>query len=161
MVFRLFWLGVIEATHPELCPSFFQVDLAPSIVGFLGRDSTPSPLGPATLGSLRHDNTSLLTPEILEFLSDDSRHLARPPPTLSFPVPSTLANTHPATPARPISPTVQLAGNHQDIATTMVVGSESSRSTLASNLAMQRGPRIFAQSWSYCAYASILYNSGE
>jgi len=42
----LFWLGVIEATRPELCPSFFEVDLAPAILVFLGRDDTPSPLDP-------------------------------------------------------------------------------------------------------------------
>lgn len=40
-VFRLFWLGVIEATRPELCPSFFQEDLAPAILRILRRDSTP------------------------------------------------------------------------------------------------------------------------
>jgi hypothetical protein len=34
---RLFWLGVIEAKRPELCPLFFQVDLAPSILRFLRR----------------------------------------------------------------------------------------------------------------------------
>lgn len=34
---RLFWLGVIEATRPGLCPLFFQVDLAPPILRFLGR----------------------------------------------------------------------------------------------------------------------------
>jgi hypothetical protein len=46
MILRLFWLGVIEATRPELCPSFFEVDLAPAILVFLGRDDTPSPLDP-------------------------------------------------------------------------------------------------------------------
>ena len=34
---RLFWLGVIEAKRPELSPRFFEVDLAPSILGFLCR----------------------------------------------------------------------------------------------------------------------------
>ena len=34
---RLFWLGVIEAKHPELSPRFFQVDLAPFILKFLCR----------------------------------------------------------------------------------------------------------------------------
>jgi len=36
--------GVIEATSPELCPCFFQVDLAPAILRFLPRDRTPPPL---------------------------------------------------------------------------------------------------------------------
>jgi hypothetical protein len=226
MKLRLFWLGVIEATRPELCPSFFQVDLAPAILGFLGCDDTPSPLDPATLGSLHRDNTlplapptlgsprrgdtsSLLAteslwapsdgddtsppliPEIPGVLGRDdtppplapevprtlrrsdtvtphpppfpayiSRHPARSPPTPSFPVPSILENTHPATPARPISPTVQLAGttpNHQNIAPAML-SPKPSPSTLASRLAMQRGPRPFARSRSYCAYASVLCN---
>ena len=37
MALRLFWLGVIEAKRPESCPLFFQVDLAPPILRFLGR----------------------------------------------------------------------------------------------------------------------------
>ncbi len=37
MMLRLFWLGVIEATRPELSPRFFQVDLALSILGSLCR----------------------------------------------------------------------------------------------------------------------------
>lgn len=37
MALRLFWLGVIEATRPGSCPLFFQVDLAPPILRFLGR----------------------------------------------------------------------------------------------------------------------------
>ena len=43
-VFRFFWLGVIEATRPELCPSFFQVDLAPAILRILRCDTTLRPL---------------------------------------------------------------------------------------------------------------------
>ena len=37
MTLSLFWLGVIEATRPESCPLFFQVDLAPPILRFLVR----------------------------------------------------------------------------------------------------------------------------
>ncbi|KAF8467907.1 hypothetical protein DFH94DRAFT_777312 [Russula ochroleuca] len=33
------WLGIIEATRPELCPAFFKVDLAPRIMKFLFRDN--------------------------------------------------------------------------------------------------------------------------
>jgi hypothetical protein len=86
----LFWLGVIEGTRPGLCPGFFQDDLAPTILGFLGCNDTPSSLNPATLRSLRHDNTvplappapgplrrrgdtpSALAPEILGVLSNDT-----------------------------------------------------------------------------------------
>ncbi|KAF8489786.1 hypothetical protein F5888DRAFT_1150091 [Russula emetica] len=193
MVLRLFWLGVIEATRPELCPSFFEVDLAHAILGFLGRDDTPSPLDPATLGSLRRgDTSSPLAPEILGVLSDDtppplipeipvvpghhdtspplapeilralrrgdaphpppfpahfSHHPAYPPPTQSFPVPSIPANTHLATPSRPISPTVQLSGttpDHQNIAPVM-----PGFKPLPSRFAIQKGPRPFDRSWSY------------
>jgi len=37
MIFALllFWLGEIGANYPELSPDFFQVDLAPPILGFL------------------------------------------------------------------------------------------------------------------------------
>jgi hypothetical protein len=212
----LFWLGVIEATRPELCPNFFHVDLAPAILGFLSCDDISSPLDHATLGSLRRDNTlplapptlgfprrgdtsSLLTPEIMGVLSDDTSpalipevpgvlggrrddtstplapgilravrrdtphpppfpaYISHPLPTLSFPVPSILVNTHPATPAtpaRPVSPTVQLVGtttNQQNIAPAM----PDSVVLLPS---MQRGPRPFARSWSYRAYTSVLYN---
>ena len=38
MLVRSFWLGVIEARRPELCPQFFEVDLAPQILKFLRRD---------------------------------------------------------------------------------------------------------------------------
>jgi hypothetical protein len=38
MLVRSYWLGVIEATRPELCPAFFEVDLAPCILRFLCRD---------------------------------------------------------------------------------------------------------------------------
>jgi hypothetical protein len=38
MLFRSFWLGVIETSRPELCPRFFEVDLAPCILKFLRRD---------------------------------------------------------------------------------------------------------------------------
>ena len=37
MTLSFFWLGVIEATRPGSCPLFFQVDLAPPILRFLGR----------------------------------------------------------------------------------------------------------------------------
>ncbi|KAF8473096.1 hypothetical protein DFH94DRAFT_150887 [Russula ochroleuca] len=33
-----FWLGVIESKRPELCPQFFEVDLAPCVLKFLRRD---------------------------------------------------------------------------------------------------------------------------
>jgi hypothetical protein len=289
MVRRFFWLGVIEATRPELCPSFFQVDLAPAILGFLNCDDTPSPLDPSTLGSLRHDNTlplvpstlgsprhgdtlplaplnlgssrrgdtlplapstlgslrrgdtlplapltlgssrrgdtlpltpptlgslrrsdalplapptfgspchgdtsSPLTPEIPGDLvygvlgCDDpsprlapetlgglrdippypgfpayiSRQPARPPPTLSFPVPSMLVNTRPATSARPMSSSVQLAGttpNRQNITAAM-----PSSNLLPSSLALQGGgPQPFTQSQShYRAYTSVLTTFG-
>ncbi|KAI0280524.1 hypothetical protein BGY98DRAFT_1095506 [Russula aff. rugulosa BPL654] len=85
MVFRFFWLGVIEATRPELCPSFFQDDLAPAILGFLGRDDTPSFLDPATLGSLRRSNTPPLAPPTL-----GSSSLRRRGDTSSPLVPETL-----------------------------------------------------------------------
>ena len=218
MVLRLFWLGVIEATRPELCPSFFQVDLAPTILGFLCPDDAPSPLDPETLGSLHRDNalhlapptldsprrgdtSSPSTPEILGVLSDNtsppmipeirrvlgrdytSPHLApeflgaldrgdtphpplfpayishhpdRPPPTLPFPVPSILANTHSATPAHSMSLTVQLARtttNHQNIAPSM-----PGFNPLPSGVTMQRGLRPLARSWSCRAYTSVLYN---
>lgn len=35
MLVRSVWLGVIEAKRPELCPRFFEIDLAPSILRFL------------------------------------------------------------------------------------------------------------------------------
>ena len=35
---RLFWLGEIKDERPELCPRFFEVDLAPYILEFLSRD---------------------------------------------------------------------------------------------------------------------------
>jgi len=67
VVLRLFWLGVIEATRPELSPSFFQIDLAPAILRFMGCDEIPSPLDPPTLGSLHRDgdNTVRLVPPTL------------------------------------------------------------------------------------------------
>jgi hypothetical protein len=65
MVLRFFWLGVIEATRPELCPSFFQVDLAPAVLGFLGRNNNPSSLDPATLGYRRRGNAVPLAPPTL------------------------------------------------------------------------------------------------
>lgn len=37
MVVRSLWLGVIENKRPDLCPWFFEVDLAPTILRFLGR----------------------------------------------------------------------------------------------------------------------------
>ena len=61
IVFRLFWLGVIEATYPALCPSFFEVDLAPAILRFLFRDG-PLPSDPEALGSLRLDDNPPLAP---------------------------------------------------------------------------------------------------
>jgi hypothetical protein len=39
MVVRSLWLGVIENKRPDLCPWFFEVDLAPPILRFLGRYS--------------------------------------------------------------------------------------------------------------------------
>jgi hypothetical protein len=68
MVFRLFWLGVIEATRPELCPSFFQDDLAPAILRILRRDNTHRPLP----GSVSHHPTFPI-PSIPERSSADSR----------------------------------------------------------------------------------------
>jgi hypothetical protein len=38
MLVRSFWLGVAETSRPELCPGFFEVDLAPCILKFLRRD---------------------------------------------------------------------------------------------------------------------------
>ena len=32
---RSFWLAVIETTRPELCPRFFELDLAPFILRFI------------------------------------------------------------------------------------------------------------------------------
>jgi hypothetical protein len=37
MLVRSLWLAVIEAKRPELCPAFFEVDLAPCILQFLRR----------------------------------------------------------------------------------------------------------------------------
>src|SRR5258708_8447104 len=54
MILSLFWLGVIETTRPELCPIFFQVDLAPTILRSMYRDGTPRPLS----GSISHHPTS-------------------------------------------------------------------------------------------------------
>ena len=38
MLVRSHWLGLIEAKRPEVCPGFFEVDLAPCILTFLWRD---------------------------------------------------------------------------------------------------------------------------
>lgn len=59
MVFRLFWLGIIEATRPELCPSFFQVDLAPAILGIRRRENTSRSLP----GSASHRPTFPVPPK--------------------------------------------------------------------------------------------------
>ena len=37
MLVRSVWLGVLEAKRPELCPVFFEVDLAPFILNFMSR----------------------------------------------------------------------------------------------------------------------------
>jgi len=37
MVVRSLWLGVIENKRPDVCQRFFEVDLAPPILGFLSR----------------------------------------------------------------------------------------------------------------------------
>lgn len=37
MLIRSFWLGEIGAARPDLCPGFFEVDLAPYILKFLRR----------------------------------------------------------------------------------------------------------------------------
>lgn len=37
MLVRSVWLGVLEAKRPELCPGFFEVDLAPFILNFMCR----------------------------------------------------------------------------------------------------------------------------
>jgi hypothetical protein len=37
MLVRSVWLGVLEAKRPELCPGFFEVDLAPFILNFVCR----------------------------------------------------------------------------------------------------------------------------
>jgi hypothetical protein len=37
MLVRSVWLGVIETKRPELCPRFFETDLAPCILKFLYR----------------------------------------------------------------------------------------------------------------------------
>ena len=36
---RLFWLGEIKEKRPDLCPCFFEVDLAPFLLKFLRRDN--------------------------------------------------------------------------------------------------------------------------
>ena len=38
MLVRSYWLGLIEDKRPEVCPGFFEVDLAPSILKFFWRD---------------------------------------------------------------------------------------------------------------------------
>lgn len=55
-VFRLFWLGVIEATRSELCPSFFQYDWGPDILRILRRVNNPRSL----LGSVSRRPTPLI-----------------------------------------------------------------------------------------------------
>jgi hypothetical protein len=157
----LFWFGVIEATRPELCPSFFQVDLAPAILRFLGRDDTSSgsPLDPSTLESLRRDDTAPLTPEILGVLSDDtsspsareilgaSRH-GDTRPSIYLPSSSDSSGS--------MSPTAQLTEttrHHQNIAPAM-----PGLKPLPSRFAMQRGSRPFARGRGNRAYASVLYN---
>ena len=37
MSVRSYWLENIKAKRPELCPAFFEVDLAPCILNFLRR----------------------------------------------------------------------------------------------------------------------------
>jgi hypothetical protein len=46
---RLFWLAVIEATSPELCPCFFQVDLAPAILQCFRRRDRKTPPVPVSV----------------------------------------------------------------------------------------------------------------
>ena len=174
ILLRLFWLGVIEATRPELCPSFFQVDLAPSILGLLGRDGTPSPLDPATLGSLRRGETSSpLAPEIPGVLSDDTspplipeipgvvgRDDASPtlvpeilgtlrrgdaPPSSGIYIPSSSNSSG------PMSPTAQLAGTtpeHETIAPAIPRIIPDPKSLPS---------RFTAQDWSYRSHTSVLY----
>lgn len=69
MVLRLFWLRVIEAMSPELCPCFFQVDLAPAILRFLRRDRIP-PLLPV---SVSHHPTFSIPSIPATYASTDSR----------------------------------------------------------------------------------------
>ena len=75
MLLRLLWLGVIEATRPESCPSFFQVDLASAILlasRLRHRNTDTSPLDPETQEIPRRGDTSPLAPEILGVLSNDN-----------------------------------------------------------------------------------------
>ena len=37
MSVRSLWLAVVETKRPELCPAFFEADLAPCILTFLCR----------------------------------------------------------------------------------------------------------------------------
>jgi hypothetical protein len=178
MVLRFFWLGVIEATRPELCPSFFQVDSAPTILGFLGRDDIPSPLDPATVGSRRRGVTSSpLVPEILGVLSDDTspplipeipgvlgRNDTSPPLAPEILGALRRGDTHPAFSSiylpssnnfsGPMSPTVQLAGiapDHQNIAPAMPGLNYCPQDS-------QTFPRPFTRNWSHRAYTRVLYN---
>jgi len=78
MILSLFWLGVIETTRPELCPIFFQVDLAPTILRSMYRDGTPRPLS----GSVSHHPTSPIpsssTPIRARYPSTNSRDAPSP-----------------------------------------------------------------------------------
>jgi hypothetical protein len=37
MVLRLYYVGLLQDKRPDICPLFFQVDWAPSILGFIRR----------------------------------------------------------------------------------------------------------------------------
>jgi hypothetical protein len=110
MVLRLFWLGVIEATRPELCPSFFQVDLAPTILRSMDRDGTSRPLS----GSVSHHPTSPIpsTPIPAGYPSTNSRDPPSPVTqhAVTRPVP-VHPNTAPSVPDRdPTHPIVVIEG---------------------------------------------------
>ena len=169
MVLRLFWLGVIEATRPELCPSFFQVDLAPAILVFLGRDGTPSPLDSATLGSLRRGDTSPLAPEILRVLSDDTSqplipetpvvlgHVSPLAPEIlgalrrgDTPASSTTYLASTSNSIGPMSPTVQPAG-------TLATPEHETIPSAIPPFKPLRPSGFTSQDWSYRAYTSLLY----
>ena len=169
MVLRLFWLGVIEATRPELCPSFFQVDLAPAILVFLGRDGTPSPLDSATLGSLRRGGTSPLAPEILRVLSDDTSqplipetpvvlgHVSPLAPEIlgalrrgDTPTSSSIYLASTSNSIGPMSPTVQPAG-------TLATPEHETIPSTIPPLKPLWPSGFTSQHWSYRVYTSVLY----
>ena len=86
------WLGVIEATCPKLCPKFFEVDLAPHILEFLGRRDggycgelmrAADFILCTVLGCFVFSLPLLLAVEGMPFLEDVKRSIAEYPATTS------------------------------------------------------------------------------